>query len=309
MLLTRTIWWVVIGLLFCANAQARLLLITSQNTALYQEFQQGLSFALAKGQPQEVDVRQAGEVATVTDFAAYSAIVVAGVEAARALSERGAVNRPVLYTMLPFSSYQWLGDNRMLAGQHKVLYIDQPPQRYIQLIHAAMPDMRTIGYLYGDTSVVYADEIRKVAEALKLEFIGADVSTDAKLTDLLRDSFASSDVVLLLPDPYLYNRRAVQEVLLASFRYKRPLVVYSESFLKAGAMVALFSTPEQIGRQTAELLGCVGQPCYNAIPQRSHPKYFSVLVNESVARQLGVEIKSAGELQKYLELVEASRLR
>jgi ABC-type uncharacterized transport system substrate-binding protein len=309
MLLRQKIWWAVMGLLLCANADARLLLITSQETALYQEFRQGLNLVLAKGAPQEVDVRLAGEVAAVADFAAYSAIVVAGVEAAKALSERGAVNRPVFYTMLPFSSYQWLAENRMLAGQHKVLYIDQPPQRYIQLARAAIPEMRTIGYLHGDTSIVYVDEIRKAAEALKLEFIAANVSADEKLSNLLKDNLADSDAVLLLPDPYLYNRRAVQEVLLASFRYKRPLVVYSESFLKAGALVALFSTPEQIGRHTAELMGCVGQPCYNAIPQRSYPKYFSVLVNEAVARQLGVEIKSAGELQKYLELVEASRLR
>jgi len=302
----RRCWWVVIGLLLCANAHARMLLITSQETALYREFQHGLNLVLSKGQPNVVDVRQAWEIAAVSDLTAYSAIVVAGVEAAKALSEHGVVSRPVLYTMLPFSSYEWLEENRMLANQHKVLFIDQPPQRYVQLAQAAMPEMRTIGYLYGDISGVYADEIKRAADDAGIGFVGVDVSSDVKFSNLLKDGFASSDAVLLLPDPYLFNRRVVQEVLLASFRYKRPLVVYSESFLKAGAMVALFSTPEQIGRQTGELLGCVGLPCYNVIPQRSYPKYFSVIVNEFVARQLGVEIKSAGELLKYLESVEDS---
>ena len=309
MLLMKRYWWVVIGLLLCANVHARLLVITSQESVLYSEFQQGLNLVLSRGQHDVVDVRPAQEIAAVTDLAAYSVIVVAGVEAAKALSERGPVNRPVFYTMLPFSSYEWLEENKMLARQHKVLYIDQPPQRYVELAQAAMPEVRTIGYLYGDASAVFTSEIRKAVDEAGVEFVGVDVSANEKFSDLLKDGFTSSDVILLLPDPYLYNRRAVQEVLLASFRYKRPLVVYSESFLKAGAMVALLSTPEQIGRQTGELLGCVGQPCYNAIPQRSYPKYFSVMVNEFVARQLGIDVKSAGELQKYLESAENSRPR
>jgi ABC-type uncharacterized transport system substrate-binding protein len=306
MVLMRAVVWAVLALLFSATVHARLLLITSQDAPLYQEFQQGLSGGLAKGQ--ELDIRQAGEVAAL-EFSPYSAIVVAGVEAAKALAQRGDVARPVFYTMLPLSSYQWLDDRNMLAAQHKVLYIDQPPQRYLQFARAAMPDMDAIGYLHGDTSKDSADGLRQAAEVVKLGFVAANVASGGKLSNLLKELFSRSDAVLLLPDPALYNRRAVQEVLLTSFRYKRPLIAYSESFVKAGAMLALFSTPAQIGRQTAELLGCMGQPCYSGVPQRSYPKYFSVMVNEAVARQLGVESKSAEELQRHLESAEAARLK
>lgn len=307
MQLMRAVLWLMLALLFSASAHARLLLITSQDTVLYQEFQQGLVEGLAKGAAQELDTRQVSEIATL-EFAPYSGIIVAGVEAARTLAERGAVTKPVFYTLLPLSSYQWLSDRKMLLAQHKLLYIDQPPYRYVQLIRAAMPEMSTLGYLYGAASSSYIDEVRRAAEAAKAGLTVGDVSANVKLSSLLKEHFVKSDAVLLLPDPYLYNRRVLQEILLASFRYKRPLVVYSESFMKAGAMLALFSTPEQIGRQTAELLGCLGQPCYNSVPQRSYPKYFSVLVNEVVARQMGMEIKGAVELQKHLESVEAARL-
>lgn len=308
MSLRQTIGWVLLALLFCASADARLLLITSQDNQLYQEFGQGLSGGLGKGAAQQLDIRGAAEIATL-ELAPYNVIIVAGVDAAKALAARPAVARPVFYTMLPLSSYQWLADNGMLLATHKLLHIDQPPSRYLQLARAAIPEMKAIGYLYGETSAVYVDEVRRAADAARLGFVAADVAGSGKLANLLRDSFIKSDAMLLLPDPYLYNRRTVQEVLLASFRYKRPLVVYSESFVKAGAMVALFSTPEQLGRQTAELLACLGLPCYSAAPQRSYPKYFSVIVNEAVARQMGVESRSAEELQRYLEAVESEKSR
>lgn len=308
MMAIRVVVWMALALLYCANAHARLLLVTSQESALYQEFQQGLTGSLARGVAQELEVRGASELAGV-QLASYSAIVVAGVEAAKALAARGSVAKPVFYTMLPFSSYQWLNDNGLLAVQNKVLFIDQPPARYVQLARAAMPEMKSLGYLHGDVSKVYADDIKRAAGAANLEFAVSDVSADTKLSTLLKESFSGIDAMLLLPDPYLYNRRALQELLLASHRHKRPLLVYSESFVKAGAMVALFSTPEQIGRQSAEVINCLGLPCYNSIPVNLYPRYFSVVVNDVVARQMGVEVRSAEELQKTLESVEAAKSR
>ncbi len=297
--------WVTLALLISANAHARLLLITSQDSPVYQEFQRGVLGALAKGVVEEMDIRLADEIA-VLDLTQYSAIIVAGIDAAKALAGRGALSKPLIYTMLPLSNYEWLGDNGMLISQHKLLYIDQPPSRYVQLLRAAMPEAAAIGYLYGEISAAYIDEIKKIVDAAKLGVVQADLVGSDKLSNLLKSVFTSSDAVLLLPDPFFYNRRVVQEVLLASFRYKRPLVVYSESFLKAGAMLALFSTPEQIGRQTAEVFNCLGRPCYSAVTQRSAPKYFSVMVNEVVARQMGIKSKGAEELQIYLESVEAT---
>lgn len=305
MWLLRVLLLGILVLLFSATAHARLLLITSQDSPIYQEFQRGVLATLAKGGVDEMDIRSADDIALL-DLTPYSAIIIAGIDAAKALAGRDLLNKSLIYTMLPLSSYEWLHDNGMLMPQHKLLYIDQPPSRYVQLVRAAMPEAAAIGYLYGETSVAYSDEIKKIVDVAKLHLIQADLVTSDKLSNLLKNVFADSDAVLLLPDPFFYNRRVVQEVLLASFRHKRPLVVYSESFLKAGAMLALFSTPEQIGRQTAEMFNCLGRPCYSAIAQRSAPKYFSVMVNEVVARQMGIKSRSAEELQRYLESVETA---
>ncbi len=297
-----------LALLFSANVDARLLLIVSQESPVYQEFQQGMLGTLNSVAAEALDFRSADDVDGL-DFSQYSAIVVAGVDAAKVVAARNLLNKPVLYTMLPLSSYQWLDAHGMLSPQHKLLYIDQPVGRYLQLVRAAMPDINTIAYLYGETSAFYIDELKKTVDATKLQMIFGDLMGSERLSSLLKNMSANSDAMLLLPDPFFYNRRVVQEVLLASFRYKHPLVVYSESFLKAGAMLALFSTPGQIGRQTAEIVNCLGRPCYVTVMQRSAPKYFSVMVNDVVARQMGMSSKSAEELQQELESIGTSRPR
>lgn len=308
MWLMRLMLSTALALLFSANVDARLLLIVSQESPVYQEFQQGMLGRLNSVAAEALDLRTADDVDGL-DFSPYSAIVVAGVDAAKVVAARNFLDKPVLYTMLPLSSYQWLDAHGMLSPQHKLLYIDQPVGRYLQLVRAAMPDITTIAYLYGETSAFYIDELKKTVDATKLQMIFGDMMGSDKLSSLLKSISADSDVMLLLPDPFFYNRRVVQEVLLASFRNKHPLVVYSESFLKAGAMLALFSTPGQIGRQTAEIVNCLGRPCYGTVMQRSAPKYFSVMVNDVVARQMGMSSKSAEELQQELESIGTSRPR
>lgn len=299
----------LLALMLCATAEARLLLVTSQDTVLYEEFMAGLTQSLEQPLRQTLEIRLAAELPAATELPVYDLIVASGVDAAKALAARGLLKQPVLYTMLPLASYQWLAQNRMLAPQHKLFQIDQPPARYIRLASAALPGLKAAGFLHGQSSVLYVDEMEEAAQGAGLTFAAGDVAGAARLATLLKEIFARSDAVLLLPDPFLYNRRTVQEVLLASFRYRRPLVAYSEPLLKAGAWVALFSTPQQIGRQTAEMLACAGQPCYDAIPQRAYPKYFTVLVNDAVARQFGISGRSSEELQRYLESIEAARAR
>ena len=308
MRLMRLILPTLLALLFSANVDARLLLIVSQESPVYQEFQQSMLETLNSAVAEELDFRLASDVAGL-DFSSYSAVVVAGFEAAKVVAAHNFPDKPLLYTMLPLSSYQWLDANSMLSPQHKLLYIDQPVSRYLQLLRAAMPDITTVGYLYGETSAFYIEDIKKIVDVTKYQIVFGGLMGNNKLSNLLKNMFSDSDAMLLLPDPFFYNRRVVQEILLASFRYKRPLVAYSESFLKAGAMLALFSTPGQIGRQTAEIINCLGKRCYGAVMQRSAPKYFSVMVNDVVARQMGMSSKSAEELQKELEFVGTLKSR
>ncbi|MFC1748474.1 ABC transporter substrate-binding protein [Pseudomonadota bacterium] len=298
----RTIGLLLVGLMISTNAHARLLLIASQESELYQEFISGFSERLGAGSD-DIDIKYSEDL---NGLDGYETIIVAGVDAAKNLSKRDVGKAAVIYTMMPLSSYQWLVENDQLSApdSHKVLYIDQPPHRYISLAKETFPHLKSLGYLYGDISILYVDELRRVLEERSMELVAGHVSPKMKLPRDLKGTFMQSDALLLMPDPYLYNRRSVQGVLLASFRYKRPLISYSESFVKAGALMGLFSKPRDIGLDTAELVLCLRAKCPKMVGKHFYPTYFSIVVNNAVARQLGIKVKSSEELRKHLETIE-----
>ncbi len=280
------------------SAQARLLLIISQDSRLYQSFETGFEGGLTK-RSNALVVKRADKLDKVV-MDPFRVIVVAGVGAAKALAKHSPQDVDVLYTLMPRSSYNHLKNNDMLVGRSHVLYIDQPPYRFVRLIKTALPDVVKLGYLSGSVSIEHDKDIQSEALNFGLDVFLGKVNADIKLNSVLKRMFSRSDALLVLPDPYLYNRRAIQTVLLASFRYQKPLFAYSESFVKAGALAALYSTPGEIGRFSAELAECLHNNCEPPGAEGFYPKYFSISVNQVVARQLGLTIKDADTLEKDL---------
>ena len=107
-----------------------------------------------------------------------------------------------------------------------------------------------------------------------------------------------SDLLLLVPDPVVANADTVYGLLLTSYRAQIPVVGYSEGLLNAGALVSLFSTARQQGRQGAEIVGRL--LAHEALPTPQHPRYFTVRVNASVARSLGLRLPAESALNAAL---------
>ncbi|MEK9804380.1 MAG: ABC transporter substrate binding protein, partial [Curvibacter sp.] len=117
----------------------------------------------------------------------------------------------------------------------------------------------------------------------------------------LRKILEESDVLLALADPQIYNSNSIQNILLTSFRAQVPMLAFSPSYVRAGALMAVHSTPRQIGQQAGVLVRGVlqGQPL--GPPQ--FPLQFEVSVNEHVARSLGLRLE-AGSLAERLRRLE-----
>ena len=301
----RVVWAVFISLVLCANADARLLILVSSESPLYRSFEQGLKTGLATGKEQQKIIFKLADTFEATkELSSYSMIIAAGVDAAKRLVGHDIGDIKVIYTMLPLNSYEWLHENNQLVKNHQVLYIDQPPYRFINLVKTALPGVKSLGYVYGDVSLAHVDKLEQAAKSQQLSFNAVALQPERNLAATLDTVVSQNDALLVLPDPYLFNRRAVQALLLASLRQRKPLIAYSDSYVNAGALLALFSSPEQIGRYTAELVNCFEADCKDIAARQHHPKYFSVSVNKVVARQLGITIPSAKEIEAQLEAME-----
>ncbi|MBI4997635.1 MAG: hypothetical protein HZC22_12225 [Rhodocyclales bacterium] len=217
---------------------------------------------------------------------------------ARALAAalRHAAGKPVVAALLAEAA---LDDTAAAAGDRwSAILLDQPVERWINLIQTAFPGMQQYGALASPASqkAVRAME-RKMADR-RLTLAVETISSAEEVVPAIERLTPRMGVLLALPDPLAHNRNTVQPLLLTTYRAGIPVVAYSESYQQAGAVLALYSTVPQIVAQVVDSLQQVreGKP----LPNYQSPRYFTVGVNSAVARSLGLALPTAAELNGRL---------
>jgi ABC-type uncharacterized transport system substrate-binding protein len=99
----------------------------------------------------------------------------------------------------------------------------------------------------------------------------------------LQSVLDDSDVLLAQADPLVFNSQSIQNILRTSIQAKVPLVAFSPAYVRAGALLAVYSTPTQAGAQAAH--GVLEVLAMRSLPERAQePDDFEISVNEQVAR-------------------------
>jgi putative ABC transport system substrate-binding protein len=181
------------------------------------------------------------------------------------------------------------------------LYLDQPYARQAHLISLAFPEVKRVGVLVNAAQAATVHEdIGKALRKEGLTLIAEVLKPDQKLIEPLERIFIKSDLMLAVPDAEVFNHTTAQSILLTSYRYHDPVVGYSYSLMRAGALVSLYSTPGQIGQQAAEIIVKQFESAHGQLPDPAYPRYFSVGVNQQVARSLGLNVLPEAELERRL---------
>ena len=242
------------------------------------------------------------------EVAENSELVIAlGVKALEA-SAKLKYTTPVLgvFTPMPVFNSLLVKSKRDL-GKFSAIVLDQPFSRQISLIRNILPQAKKIGVMLGPTSSQYADLIKEEGEDAGLSVMEENVYLEADLIPKLNAALASSDALLAVPDTLIYSRETAQPILLTSYRQQKPIFGYSQSYVRAGALAAVYSSSKQIAKQAAEI-ALESQQAPNLLPPPQAPKYFSIMVNYQVARSFNLVLKSDEEIyQKVLaaETLEA----
>jgi len=228
-------------------------------------------------------------------------LVAVGTGAMEALALKN-LPQPVLNVLVPRAAFEKtarqssrLSDPRNFSA----IYLDQPWARQFALIRHALPGRTKVGILLAPNSAELASALSAAAKAAGFVAIIEMVDGEADLLPVLKRLLGESDVVLAVPDPLIYNRNTVQSILLTTYRHQVPLLGFSPSYVKAGAIAAVFSVPEQIGQQAAEIIQRL--VAERRLPLPLPPRYFSVGVNAQVARSLGIGLDDEASLNSKLK--------
>ena len=279
-----------------AHADHKVVIVSSGSTPAYMDTVQALTSELVSGGlsaygVKHMSVPEWSAQPTKPTLAHQTRIYVAlGSQAAAALAA-SQTTAPVLAALIPRRSFERVLRNnaRKSSAYFTAIYLDQPLQRQLATLRLALPQVKRVGVLWGPDSWPDAPALRSLAAASGLVLSEAGHEGSFDVFPELPQVLTSSDVLLALADPLVFNSSSIQNILLSTFRAQVPVLAFSPAYVRAGALLALHATPEQVGRQAAALVQAAlrGQ----ALPgQPVESNDFEISVNEHVARALNLSL-------------------
>ncbi|GAB4300121.1 MAG: hypothetical protein Kow0096_19950 [Thiohalomonadaceae bacterium] len=228
--------------------------------------------------------------------------VAVGTAAARALSAVPG-GAPLLCVLLPRDDY--LALPRPAGVELSGLFLEQPLPRYLTLLQLALPQRKQVGAVLGPVSSVLAGDLRQAGERRQLQITTASITAERELTAAMAQVIRPSGVLLALPDPVVVNADTARTLIMTAYHQGVALVGYSQALAKAGALMAVHSTPEQFGQDAGEMIwgALASRPV--RLPPARHPSHFTVSVNYQVARALELDLPPEERLAALLRQQEA----
>lgn len=161
--------------------------------------------------------------------------------------------------------------------------------RQFAFIRAIDSKWKTISILMVQRNSSLIMQLNRCAKKHGLTVTPIIIDHYLNVVDALKVNLPHSDVLLALPDTEVYNAKTIKSILLTTYRHRKPLIGYSESFVRAGALAALHSSIDQLGKQVAEITKNLYQN-KTIDKQYFYPEKFEIFINKDVAKSLGITI-------------------
>jgi putative tryptophan/tyrosine transport system substrate-binding protein len=284
------------GTVLCAES---VVIVLSDQKGPVTEFAQALDDALRRTLPQ-VGVRTVG-AADVEGLGDARLVIAAGSAAQAAVIARPD-RPPVLAVLAPRASFERQFSR---AGRVAALYLDHPEERQLALIAMLPAQPSSVAFVASPASGVSAQRLRSAAQRLDMRINEFPVTGERDAARAIQEATSQSEVLLAHPDPAVFNTQTIQSVLLTTYRARVPVVGFSSAYTRAGALMSLHSSAQQLAEQTADMARQALQS--GLLPASQYPRDYEVSVNRQVARSLGIEVPAESVLVERLRQRERPR--
>lgn len=289
----------LVFLLLPFQAEARPLILLSESSELYRK----VSEEIKRAYPQPLDEYSTENFPAQRQRSMDPSVAV-GAKACELLLQRNSDSDNLICTFIPRMAFESLialyGNDSTAAAPRRItaVYLDQPLARQLHLARLLKPDAKSVGTMFGPFSAGSQPLFLQAAAAEQLTPVSITLKESDNPVEQLKPLIQQSDVFLALPDRALFNRATAKWLLYITLQQQIPVIGFSRTYVEAGALAAVYSTPGQIGRQTGELLRTLtpSQP----LPAPAYPKYFNVSSNPVVARSLRLPVPDDSVLLRAL---------
>ena len=210
---------------------------------------------------------------------------------------------PVLYSLVPESTYKEIISKYISPQQHTpsddyVIYLGQKASRQLMLTEIIMGKKSRVGIVVGEGSGSQVNELERLADNGSATLVVKQTASEETVLDDMKKVLLDSDVYLATYDSNILNRHNAKWLLYMAYQMSKPVVGFSPSYTRAGAVASIFSTPEQVGKQGGEWVVDMFQ--HRAAEKYQRPKYFSVTTNSNIQRLLRLKRLSGTEIENII---------
>lgn len=173
-----------------------------------------------------------------------------GTEAFKALS--GYLNEiPIITVMLvdPEGEGIVAKDKTNVYGA----YLKVPFEQIFHLIKKIVPDLNPIALIYLENRNEAVSEALAAADQGGISLVPFKIDSVKEFSKALDEISKRSKALLMTIDNELYNSATVKELLLFSARNKFPIIAFSPSYVKSGALLSFSSNFLENGKSAARL--------------------------------------------------------
>jgi len=195
------------------------------------------------------------------------------------------------------------GNYRLNNSKNKgdaILYMSQPYCRQIKFIKLIHEDWKVIGLLNSQKKPVDIRTIKRCAKSHEMELYTVKTTAGKNLSDDVKQVLDYSDILLALPDKNIYNSKTVKNILLTSYRYRKPVIGFSRNFVNAGALASIHSSAEQIGESASRLIEYYFKHDSRFKKPVNYPQSFDIDINRQVFKALGLPTPKLYRLKQEL---------
>lgn len=185
-----------------------------------------------------------------------------------------------------------------------ILYMTQTYCRQIRFIRELNRQWKIISILNSKQKPIDSAQIQQCAKEHDIKIYIVSTTDEDNVTDKIKHALHHSDVLLALPDSNIYNSRTVKNILLTSYRYRKPVIAFSKNFVNAGALAAIYSDTEMIAMTARKL---IEQHFYSSTPIQpiNYPDAFDISINRQVFRALDIPVPDVDTIKMTLQQKEA----
>lgn len=301
-LLLCLLLWGLLPLAAQADSEGSIYVLSVDNNTFQQNFAILLKRSL-KAKFAEYNVREIKQLAAMDGLHKDDLILTVGTQSAAALYDH-KIKTPCLHLFVTRKSMQDIPGTANANRQCSVLYLEQPPARYIHLLVAALPDSKKLGILLGPDSSIYRLELEQAMNEAGIQGLSVFTQDHDDIESSLRRFDGHASFILTLPDKAVVSARTAKKLILDTFMNHKGLIGYSESYIKAGALMGVYSTPDQINKNTLNIV----RHLLSSEPwdvNEYYPDRYTVSVNYQVARGLGIRLPAEEVILKNLQELEA----